>query len=283
MVAPTPISWGTIEDAIVAWFEGATGLTTIWRHQSAPQPALPYASLMITGPRKIGGQDELRNETDYPVSALDVTITPLAQNSTAYTVDVNGTEFTYSSDASATVAEITAGLVVLVTAGSEPVTAVDNGTDLELTGDGGALFTLALSDDFDDEQIDYANNDEGHEVGITVSGMREITVSCQAYIGRPSSLDPTAHALHFITVAQSSLGLPATIAALSVAGLAIVEEGDATDISEITGAAFASRANMDVRFGLASNVEERVGYIQQVAISSSSTGFDWSDEIIGGS
>lgn len=283
MVAPTPIAWGTIEDAIVAWFEGATGLTTIWRHQSAPQPAHPFASLLITGPRKIGGQDELRYLTDYPVKALNVKITPLAQNTTKYTVTINGTDFDYTSDADATVAEITAGLTGVINAGAEPVTATDNSTDLDVVGDGGVLFTLDLDDDYDGDQLSYANNDAGHEVGIEVSGMREITVSCQAYVERPDSLDPTKHALHLMSVAQSSLGLPATLAALSAAGLAVVDEGDVTDISEVIGEAFASRANMDVRFGLASNVEERTGYIDQTEISSSSPGFGWVDETFGGS
>lgn len=280
MVAPTPIAWGTVEDAIVAWFVGATGLTTIWRHQSAPQPAHPFASLLLTGPRKIGGQDEQRYTTDYPINALDVKITPLAQNTTEYTITINGTAFVFTSDASATVAEITAGFVALINAGAEPVTATDHTTYLDLVGDGGALFTLALSDDYDDAQLSYANNDVGHEVGIEIAGMREITVSCQAYVDRPDSLDPAKHALHLMTMAQSSLGLPATLATLSVAGLAVVDEGEVIDISEVIGDAYVSRANMDVRFGLAASVEERSGYIHQAQISM--TGY-FVDEIVGGS
>lgn len=43
-----------------------------------------------------------------------VELTPSAANSTTYKVAVNGTEFTYASDASATVAEICAGLVAAI-------------------------------------------------------------------------------------------------------------------------------------------------------------------------
>lgn len=281
MVAPTPISWTTIESAIATWFAGATGLTTMWRYQSTPQPAFPYASLLITGPRKIGGQDQHASTTPYPLNVLDVTITPIAQNSTIYTVTINGTAFPYTSDADATVAEITAGLKLLIDAGSEPVTTTDNGTDLEVVGVSSTLFTLALTDDYDDEQMSYANNDAGHEVAIEVSGMREITVSCQAYVGEPDNVDPTKHALHLMTVAQTSLDLPATITTLSASGLAVVSNGDVTDISEIVGEAFASRANMDVIFGLASNVTARVGYINTTQISSSSSDFGWVDKEFG--
>jgi len=223
---------------------------------------------LLTGPRKIGGQDEIRPATDYPVNVLDVTVTPLAQDSTTYTITINGTAFAYASDASTMVAEITAGLVSLINAGAEPVTATDNTTDISLLGDSSTLFTLALTDDYDDAQMSYANEDAGHEVGLEVIGMREITVSCQIYVERPDNLDPTKHAVHLMTVAQSALGLPTVLATLDTAGVSVIEEGDVNDISEIGGASYGSRANMDVRFGLASVVEERVGYIETVEISS---------------
>lgn len=282
MVAPTPITWGTIENGIHAWLSGATGLTTIWENQSAPQPAFPYASLQVTnGPMKIGGADEQRAVTSSPVYVFDVDITPLAQNATTYTVTINGTGFAYISDATALVSEITAGLVSVINAGAEPITAVDNTTYLTLTSDTTALFTLALTDDYDNAQLSYANNDTGHEVGIEVVGLREITVSCQIFVARPDSLDPTKHALHFMSIAQSSLGLPAYLTALSTAGLAVIEEGAILDIAEVVGDSFISRASMDVRFGLAASAVERTGYIETVKISS--TSLDMVDEIFGGS
>jgi hypothetical protein len=47
-------------------------------------------------------------------------------NSVVYTVTINGTAFTFTSDASATNLEIAAGLVAAINGGSEPVTATDN-------------------------------------------------------------------------------------------------------------------------------------------------------------
>jgi hypothetical protein len=53
-------------------------------------------------------------------------------NSTDYTITVNGTVFTFTSDATATVAEITAGLVSLINGGTEDVLATDNTTSLTI-------------------------------------------------------------------------------------------------------------------------------------------------------
>lgn len=47
-------------------------------------------------------------------------------DSTLYTVTINGTAFTFTSDATATNLEIAAGLVSAINLGSEPVTATDN-------------------------------------------------------------------------------------------------------------------------------------------------------------
>jgi hypothetical protein len=62
-----------------------------------------------------------------------VELTPVAVNSTVYTVVVNNTKYEYTSDASATVAEIIAGLQTLVNAHAD-VAAVDNAsTTLDVT------------------------------------------------------------------------------------------------------------------------------------------------------
>jgi hypothetical protein len=43
------------EDAVHDWFAEATGLETVWRQQSAPQPELPFASIkVIAGPVRTG-------------------------------------------------------------------------------------------------------------------------------------------------------------------------------------------------------------------------------------
>jgi len=62
------------------------------------------------------------------------TITPTAANNFTYVVTINGVEFSFLSDSDATVNEIVAGLIALINAGAEPVTASGT-TTLILTAD----------------------------------------------------------------------------------------------------------------------------------------------------
>lgn len=61
-----------------------------------------------------------------PSAQTRVVTVATVKNSTVYTVTINGTAFTFTSDATATNLEIAAGLVAAVNGGSEPVTATDN-------------------------------------------------------------------------------------------------------------------------------------------------------------
>lgn len=84
--------------------------------------------------------------THAPTQIYD--LTPTAGNVRVYTVTINGVTFSYTSDSSATVAEIVTGLTTAINAGSEPVTATDGTTKLTLTSDvAGAYFTLEVADD----------------------------------------------------------------------------------------------------------------------------------------
>jgi len=79
-----------------------------------------------------------------PAVAQVETATPIAANSTLYVLSINGTAFEYTSDSTATVAEITLGLTNDINAGSVPVTATDNGTSITLTSDiAGKAFTIS--------------------------------------------------------------------------------------------------------------------------------------------
>ncbi len=73
-------------------------------------------------------------KTTSPAVAQVETITPTAVNSTAYKVTINGTEYSYTSDADATVSEIVAGLIALINADTQRVTASGT-TTLVLTAD----------------------------------------------------------------------------------------------------------------------------------------------------
>ncbi len=274
-----PFDFAAGRKTIIDWFVAATGITVIWRDQSAPAPALPFASLLIiAGPTGVGGRDEQRTSTDLTV-VQDVKITPLAQNSTKYTVTINGADFDFTSDASATVAEITAGLKAAIDGGSEAVSTVDNGTDLDVTSSDGNTFTLVLTDDFDGAQLSFENNDAGHEVLSEVVGLRTMTVSCQVYTEQIDRRDPTKDSLALAMSAQSALGLPSEIDRFRTAGLALVNEGTVTNIDEVIGDAFEGRSAFDVIFGLASNLAERSGFIKRSEISSD-TGIPASLELV---
>lgn len=76
------------------------------------------------------------------------TLTPVVANGATYRVTINGTDFTYVSDASALDTEIVADLVSSINAGSEPVTASGT-TTLILTPDvPGEAFSLQFSSNF---------------------------------------------------------------------------------------------------------------------------------------
>ena len=123
---------------------------------SAPEVAAVTA-LFSQNPRPasaVVGRRE--NPTD-----MDVKLTPIVKDSTAYDVTINGVKFTFVSDASATDAEITTGLETVINAGGEPVTAVDNVGTLSLTADvAGVLFTLEV------DRVLLTQDDETAEAGI---------------------------------------------------------------------------------------------------------------------
>lgn len=75
--------------------------------------------------------------------AGDATLRPVVANSTAYTVTLDGTPHTYTSDASATLAEILAGLVAVTT--STGYTVSSDGAVLRIQADGRETFALQMS------------------------------------------------------------------------------------------------------------------------------------------
>lgn len=91
----------------------------------------------------------------------EVKLTPKAPllASTAYPVTINDEVFTFTTDATPTAAEITAGLTALIDAGGENVDATDNTTDLEVasaaspggSATAGAPFRIA----FDPTQFEF--------------------------------------------------------------------------------------------------------------------------------
>lgn len=108
----------------------------------------------------------------------------------------------------------------------------------------------------------------GQEVEIEAAGLREITVSCQAFVAAGTSQTQNRVARDTMCKAQSSLGMPSVQAALRAAGLSVIEEGVVQNASAVDEDTWIGRASMDVRFRLAASVSERGPYVNQVLVSS---------------
>ncbi len=97
-------------------------------------------------------------------------VTPTAANTKAYKVKVNGTEVTYTSDGTATVAEITAGLTSAINGlAISGVTATDGTTYVQVAGTAGTWFTIELTSTRDDGQmtIECQTADPGMAADLT--------------------------------------------------------------------------------------------------------------------
>lgn len=277
MVLSASIDWSAKYTALYQWAYGVTGWSTVWADQDAPRPDYPYVLLDVISDRKEGGIAEVSRTVDL-TRARDVRITPTASNNQTYQVVVNGTVFSYTSDADATVAEIVAGLVAAVGGGAEPVSATDGGTHIDLVGEGEALnpatprtFTITTSG-----PIVWQNNDAGNEVETRVSEQLEFTLNLQAFVRNTrtdnAANDPSRNAYNALTTLRASLGLPSVQAALRAADIAVVEELTITDLSEAVDETILSRASMDIRMRTLSVLVEYTGFIEQVSGGSTYSG-----------
>jgi hypothetical protein len=80
-------------------------------------------------------------------TARVMTLLPVAVNETLYRVSVNGVPYSFTSDASATAAEISTGLAAAINAGSQPVTASVSSNNLVITADVvGPDFSISVAD-----------------------------------------------------------------------------------------------------------------------------------------
>lgn len=78
---------------------------------------------------------------------LQIAVTPVPQNSYQYKMKVNGTEVSFTSDASATITEIIAGLKAAIDALALPITVTDQATFMRLQANSaGAWFSVESTD-----------------------------------------------------------------------------------------------------------------------------------------
>lgn len=105
----------------------------------------------------------------------------------------------------------------------------------------------------------------GEEIGIETCGPREMTLSVQIH-AKQADVGPTDSPRNLMSRAQSSLATPSVLAALRIAGLSVVDEGQVLNANVVVEDTWIARAMMDVRFGLAASVVERTGYIATVGV-----------------
>lgn len=127
-----------------------TGVTRL-----LPEPSLDYVVLYGLQGTTVPAGSQIRNRVtqnlwetteDQVISALeavDATLVPTVQNSALYRVTIDGVNYDYTSDASATVAEILAGIVAAVSISD--VNAISDGAAVRLEDLTGAEFSLAVS------------------------------------------------------------------------------------------------------------------------------------------
>lgn len=53
MTIESPVAFDIIKPALAEWLSQVTGLVVIWANQGKPSPAKPYATLNLSGPRKV--------------------------------------------------------------------------------------------------------------------------------------------------------------------------------------------------------------------------------------
>ena len=252
-----PISWSTIEAGLYAWLTGITP-TVIFSNQRTPQPAYPYCSVYLIASAKEGGRDELIT-ADQLTTAKSVRVTPTVQNTAAYTITLNGTAYTYTSDSSATAAEITAGLKAIVTATGFTVT--DNHGTLDISK--ATTFAIVVT-----SNLAWANLDAGHDVSMVTTGPRKLTYQITFHTDetslRAGGFDSSAQALAESCV--SSLSKQSVIDALYAAGLAIVRDQGIKSLDLVVNGEWLSRASVDVQFRAAAQMTEDTGYINSVEV-----------------
>lgn len=137
---------GTALDRAVS-FAGVTRLL--------PEPSQDYAVLYGTQGTTVPAGSQIRNrvtqnlwetvadQTISTLEAIDVSVVPTVQNVALYRITINGVNYNFTSDASATVAEILAGIVAATAPAS--VNVVSDGASVRFSDLTGQPFTFSTS------------------------------------------------------------------------------------------------------------------------------------------
>jgi hypothetical protein len=115
-----------------------------------------------------------------------------------------------------------------------------------------------------DASADVPAPDAGSEIEILACGLRKMVFSCNTY-SKTNDADADARAL--MDKAHAALALPSFVAELQAVGLSVIDDGAVRSLDALQSDKFVARAQLDVTFGLASNVTENTGYIEHVEIT----------------
>jgi hypothetical protein len=330
------ISWSAFEAALVDWLVPAYVPRVIFANQRAPQPAMPYASLLLMASAKEGGRDPSVLTQDL-TRAKSVRLTPTVANGATYTVTIDGHAYTYVSGGTTLSAQVAIGalhanedytitidghavtvnsgaspdatnilklgfeplLVALgynagwdgsnllinhgatpfaitvsanlaLTGGADPVTAAqitagfkaamsaatqtvtDNHGTLDITGT--AVFALVVT-----TNLAWVNLDAGHELVTTITGQRRLSYQITVHVDEANAVAGGAYA--WAESIRTSLSLPSVIDSLWQAGIAVVKDTGARDMSAVVNGQWVQRAQVDVVLRAAVDLAEDTGYI----------------------
>jgi hypothetical protein len=135
---------------------------------------------------------------------------------------------------------------------------------------------LATIDGIGQDWTDYENIDEpeeGAELRVYARGMREATLTFQAFAGVDGVSTGAAMPLAVLNAVTSAAKLPSVRSALQAAGVGIGEINAAQALEGSLGqAVLEPRAVMEARLFLASEIQETATYIQHVRLENISTG-----------
>lgn len=111
---------------------------------------------------------------------------------------------------------------------------------------------------------------------LKIVGQRDFVASCQLHVGPPDDTSPECHAFALMSAAIADLSTEPRKDAFRDVGLALRERGQPTELDLEIGGQWISRVQVDVRFGVASVLENTPstapGYFDKVEVSSTILG-----------
>lgn len=112
----------------------------------------------------------------------------------------------------------------------------------------------------------------GQQVQYTVTGHRQVLVQVHVYGAPVNDTNANTSAMTLAVKCQLSLRLPTVMAALDVAGLAIVDVGQIQNLAALVNTAFEGRCVLECMFNYADKVTATGTYIEHVNLTNETTG-----------